>query len=167
MQKTSGRSQLLIQVDIGHLPGAGLSQYDARSGRELGATSRARHESLLASACALVDVWPIYLGRLPPAARPERDGKVFCERPHTNSRCRGLDFYPYPSSRWIGRPSGFKIRWAAAALVVFCLGTGFGVHLVAGDFNNMIHFYKNLVMAGGFLYVMTYGAGAMSIDGAE
>ena len=73
------------------------------------------------------------LGRLPPAARPERDGKVFCERPHTNSRCRGLDFYPYPSSRWIGRPSGFKIRWAAAALVVFCLGTGFGVHLVAGD----------------------------------
>jgi putative oxidoreductase len=62
---------------------------------------------------------------------------------------------------------GFKIRWAAAALVVFCLGTGFGVHLAAGDFNNMIHFYKNLVMAGGFLYVMTYGAGAMSIDGVD
>jgi hypothetical protein len=38
---------------------------------------------------------------------------------------------------------------------------------VAGDFNNMIHFYKNLVMAGGFLYVMTYGAGAMSIDGVD
>src|SRR5260370_867691 len=62
---------------------------------------------------------------------------------------------------------GFKIRWAAAALVVFCLGTGFGVHLVAGDFNNMIHFYKNLVMAGGFLYVMAYGAGAISIDGVD
>jgi len=61
---------------------------------------------------------------------------------------------------------GFKIRWAAGALVVFCLGTAFGVHLVAGDFNNMIHFYKNLVMAGGFLYVMTYGAGVMSIDEA-
>jgi putative oxidoreductase len=62
---------------------------------------------------------------------------------------------------------GFKIRWVAAALVVFCLGTGFSVHLAAGDFNNMIHFYKNLVMAGGFLYVMTYGAGAMSIDGVD
>jgi len=62
---------------------------------------------------------------------------------------------------------GFKIRWAAAALVVFCLGTAFGVHLAAGDFNNMIHFYKNFVMAGGFLYVMTYGAGAMSIDGLD
>ena len=62
---------------------------------------------------------------------------------------------------------GFKIRWAAAALVLFCLGTGFGVHLPAGDLDNMIHFYKNLVMAGGFLYVMTYGAGVMSIDGAD
>jgi putative oxidoreductase len=62
---------------------------------------------------------------------------------------------------------GFKIRWAAAALVVFCLGTGFGVHLAAGDFNNMIHFYKNLVMAGGFLYVMTDGAGALGIDGVD
>ena len=49
----------------------------------------------------------------------------------------------------------------------FCLGTGFAVHLAEGDFNNMIHFYKNLAMAGGFLYVMTYGAGAMSIDGVD
>ena len=62
---------------------------------------------------------------------------------------------------------GFKIRWAAAALVVFSLGTGFCVHLVAGDFNNMIHFHKTLVMAGGFLYVMAYGAGAISIDGVD
>jgi uncharacterized membrane protein YphA (DoxX/SURF4 family) len=53
--------------------------------------------------------------------------------------------------------NGAPIRWAAAALVVFCLGTAFGVHLAAGDFNNMIHFYKNLVMAGGFLYVTLYG----------
>ena len=28
----------------------------------------------------------------------------------------------------------------------------------------MIHFYKNLVMAGGFLYVFAYGAGAISVD---
>ncbi len=37
-------------------------------------------------------------------------------------------------------------RLPPAALVVFCLGTAFGVHH-AGDFNNMIHFHKNLVMA--------------------
>ncbi len=60
---------------------------------------------------------------------------------------------------------GFKARWAAAMLALFCLGTAFGVHLPAGDSANMIHFYKNLVMAGGFLYVMAYGAGVISIDG--
>jgi putative oxidoreductase len=59
---------------------------------------------------------------------------------------------------------GFKTRWAAAVLILFCLGTAFGVHLPAGDMDNMINFYKNLVMAGGFLYVMTFGAGAISID---
>ena len=62
---------------------------------------------------------------------------------------------------------GFKIRWAAAALALFCLGTAFGVHLPVGDLDNMIHFYKNLLMAGGFLYVMTYGARVMSIDGVD
>ncbi len=60
---------------------------------------------------------------------------------------------------------GFKARWAAAVLALFCLGTAFGVHLPAGDTANMIHFYKNLVMAGGFLYVLAYGAGRLSIDG--
>jgi putative oxidoreductase len=59
---------------------------------------------------------------------------------------------------------GFRTRWAAAVLAVFCLGTAFGVHLPAGGADNMTHFYKNLVMAGGFLYVVAYGAGGMSID---
>jgi putative oxidoreductase len=39
------------------------------------------------------------------------------------------------------------------------------VHLPIGDEDNMIHLYKNLVMTGGFLYVMAFGAGAVSIDG--
>jgi putative oxidoreductase len=59
---------------------------------------------------------------------------------------------------------GFKTRWAAAVLVFLCLGTAFGVHLPIGDLNNMTHFYKNLVMTGGFIYVMVYGAGGTSID---
>jgi putative oxidoreductase len=59
---------------------------------------------------------------------------------------------------------GFKARWAAALLLLLCLGTAFGVHLRAGDMENMIHFYKNLVMAGGFLYVIAFGAGAISVD---
>ena len=61
--------------------------------------------------------------------------------------------------------AGFYSRWAAALLALVCLGTAFGVHLPAGDQNNMIHFYKNLVMAGGFLYVVAYGAGSLSVDG--
>jgi putative oxidoreductase len=60
---------------------------------------------------------------------------------------------------------GFKIRWAAALLALFCVGVAFGVHLPIGDQDNMIHFYKNLVMTGGFLYVIAFGAGAVSIDG--
>jgi putative oxidoreductase len=59
---------------------------------------------------------------------------------------------------------GFHARWAAALLALVCLGTAFGVHLPAGDPENMLHFYKNLVMMGGFLYVITYGTGGMSID---
>ena len=62
---------------------------------------------------------------------------------------------------------GFKTRWAAAVLAIFCLFTAFAVHLPAGDAGNMINFYKNLVMAGGFLYVVAYGAGGMSIDGEK
>ena len=59
---------------------------------------------------------------------------------------------------------GFRTRWAAALLTLVCLGTAFGVHLPEGDSENMIHFYKNLVMAGGFIYVMTYGSGRIGID---
>jgi putative oxidoreductase len=51
---------------------------------------------------------------------------------------------------------GFKARWAAAVLALFCLGTAFGVHLPAGDTANMIHFYKNVV---------AYGAGRVSMNG--
>jgi putative oxidoreductase len=59
---------------------------------------------------------------------------------------------------------GYKTRWAAAVLALLCLGTAFGVHLPAGDTENMVNFYKNLVMAGGFLYVINFGAGAISFD---
>ena len=60
---------------------------------------------------------------------------------------------------------GFKARWAAAVLALFCLGTAFGVHLPAGDTGNMVNFYKNLVMTGGFLYVISFGPGGISFDG--
>ena len=66
----------------------------------------------------------------------------------------------------IGILIGLLTRWAAALLILLCLGTAFGVHLPAGDPENMMNFYKNLVMAGGFLYVIAYGPGAFSFDKA-
>jgi len=60
---------------------------------------------------------------------------------------------------------GFKVRWVAPVLAIYCLITGFAVHLPAGDSANMINFYKNLTMAGGFLYVFAFGAGTWSVDG--
>ena len=60
--------------------------------------------------------------------------------------------------------AGFYSRWAAALLALVCLGTAFGVHLPAGDPSNMINFYKNLVMTGGFLYVIAFGPGVFSLD---
>jgi putative oxidoreductase len=67
---------------------------------------------------------------------------------------------------------GWQTRFAAAVLVVWSLATGFAVHLVAGmteadamvAYDNMIHFYKNLSIAGGFVYVLAFGAGAFSFD---
>ena len=64
----------------------------------------------------------------------------------------------------VGVLVGFMTRWAAALLILLCLGTAFGVHLPAGDMENMTHFYKNLVMAGGLLYVLAFGPGAFAFD---
>ena len=64
----------------------------------------------------------------------------------------------------IGLLVGFMTRWAAVLLILLCLGTAFGVHLPAGDMENMTHFYKNLVMAGGLLYVIAFGPGAFAFD---
>jgi putative oxidoreductase len=62
---------------------------------------------------------------------------------------------------------GYQTRWVALVLAIFCLVTGFGVHLPVGDQANMTNFYKNLAMAGGFLYVFAAGAGALSVDGEK
>jgi len=61
---------------------------------------------------------------------------------------------------------GYQTRWVALVLAIWCLVTGFAVHLPVGDQANMVNFYKNLVMAGGFLFVAAYGPGNLSVDGA-
>ena len=61
---------------------------------------------------------------------------------------------------------GYQTRWVALALAIWCLVTALAVHLPVGDTPNMINFYKNLVMAGGFLFVASYGPGNISVDQA-
>jgi len=59
---------------------------------------------------------------------------------------------------------GFQTRWAAAVLALWCLFTAFGFHLPAGDPDNLGQFFKNITMAGGFIYILAYGPGSISID---
>lgn len=60
---------------------------------------------------------------------------------------------------------GYHTRIVAFLLAGFCVISGLIFHLHAGDANNMIHFWKNVAMAGGFLAFVAHGAGAWSIDG--
>lgn len=60
---------------------------------------------------------------------------------------------------------GFQTRIAAWVLAIFCIATALVAHRDWADMNNMIHFQKNLAMAGGFLILALHGAGALSVDG--
>jgi putative oxidoreductase len=60
---------------------------------------------------------------------------------------------------------GVWTRSVAWLLLLLVLGTAFGVHLAAGDPSNILHFYKNLAIAGGLLYVIAFGAGPASLEG--
>ncbi len=63
---------------------------------------------------------------------------------------------------------GFKARWAAAALGLFTIVAGLIFHnfwaASPDQFQNqLIHFQKNLAMAGGLLYLVLHGSGRYSL----
>lgn len=60
---------------------------------------------------------------------------------------------------------GFQTRLAAAALALFSIATALAFHHNFADQNQLIHFMKNLAIAGGFLQVAAFGGGAYSLDG--
>ena len=60
--------------------------------------------------------------------------------------------------------AGFQTRIVAIALALFSLATALSFHSNFADQNQMIHFLKNLMMAGGLLQVVAFGAGSFSID---
>jgi putative oxidoreductase len=60
--------------------------------------------------------------------------------------------------------AGYQVRLVAVALAVFCVAAGVAFHTNFADQNQMIHFLKNVMMAGGLLQIAAFGAGAISVD---
>ncbi len=59
---------------------------------------------------------------------------------------------------------GYRARLAAAALAIFSVVTALAFHSDLADQNQLIHFFKNLALAGGLLQVAAFGAGRFSLD---
>ncbi len=59
---------------------------------------------------------------------------------------------------------GYRARLTALVLAAWCIATALVAHYHPGDTGQMIHFMKNVCMAGGFLQVVAFGAGRISVD---
>jgi putative oxidoreductase len=60
---------------------------------------------------------------------------------------------------------GFQTRIVALVIAVFSIATALSFHHDFADQNQMIHFLKNIAIAGGLLQIVAFGAGSFSIDG--
>jgi len=60
---------------------------------------------------------------------------------------------------------GYQVRAVALIMALFTIAAALAFHNQLADQNQLIHFMKNLAMAGGLLQVVAFGAGSMSIDG--
>jgi len=59
---------------------------------------------------------------------------------------------------------GYRTRAAALGLAIWCVVLAIFFHRNFADQNAMIHFLKNLMIAGGLLQVVYFGAGPVSLD---
>jgi putative oxidoreductase len=59
---------------------------------------------------------------------------------------------------------GYRVRPVALGLAIWCLVTAIFFHSNFADQNAMIHFLKNLLIAGGLLQIVHFGAGPVSLD---
>lgn len=60
--------------------------------------------------------------------------------------------------------AGYQVRVAAIALAAFSIAAAASFHNNFADQNQMIHFLKDVMMAGGLLQIAAFGAGAFSLD---
>ncbi len=63
--------------------------------------------------------------------------------------------------------SGFRARTVALVLALFTLATAVFFHRNFADQNQMIHFLKNIMIAGGLLQIVYFGAGSRSVAAAR
>ncbi|MBW3695883.1 DoxX family protein [Vibrio sp. T187] len=59
---------------------------------------------------------------------------------------------------------GFLTRVTALTITAFSVISGLMFHFDLSQSGQMIHFYKNLSLAGGFLVLAVHGGGGMSVD---
>lgn len=60
--------------------------------------------------------------------------------------------------------AGWQTRWAALVLAGFCLMAAVIFHADFADRGQVIHFHKDLALAGAFLILAGRGAGLLSLD---
>jgi putative oxidoreductase len=49
--------------------------------------------------------------------------------------------------------AGFRVSWAAGLLSVFCVVTALVFHADFGDEDQLVHFFKNIAIAGGLTHL--------------
>jgi putative oxidoreductase len=59
---------------------------------------------------------------------------------------------------------GYQTRAAALVLAGFCVVTAAVFHTKLGVRNELLHFEKDLAIAGGFLVLFAHGAGTWALD---
>ena len=59
---------------------------------------------------------------------------------------------------------GYRARLAAGVLAIFCLMTAFLFHFDFSDQSQFVSFFKNIGLAGGFLFIVANGTKDWAID---
>jgi len=63
-----------------------------------------------------------------------------------------------------GLALGYRTRVVATVLAGFAIVTALVFHSALSDQNQLIHFFKNVAIAGGLLQVVALGGGRLSLD---